>query len=435
MKNKMIWSVFVIALLSFFIFQASWLYHVYKLNLLNMEQTVNDLLIESAKKDLDDRFAYMESLGPKSVPDTFVFENSESRSVVSQQFEFMQIVLSQTDVPFDLSSLDSIYCSILKNAHIDVRYKLIYQNSTHIIQTKGINIERGYKTQRIPIVNGAHVQAVVEIPLPVIFKQMLWMLIISILMSIFIIGCLIYELHIIFTQFHLSRLREDFSHALTHDMKTPLGTIYMALDQWKKGMLDTNPEMRTKFSEIAIQQVLNLQVLVDKILTIAKLEQNKLTLDKQYIDMPRMVRELVDKFTIQGGKKVDFKTFFDLKDHIICADPTYLKNAISNLIDNAVKYSDDSLCIEIYGIANEKQLLIKVKDNGFGISIRDQQKIFEKFERGSAVKRNDVRGFGLGLNYVKRVVEAHGGTVAISSMEGHGSEFVVVVPLINLQAL
>lgn len=231
------------------------------------------------------------------------------------------------------------------------------------------------------------------------------------------------------TQRRLAQLREDFSHALIHDMKSPLNTIYAAVDQWKKGALDKNPEMRTQFGETAITQVLNLQALVDKILTIARLEKNNLTLDERLFNLPKMCQELVDKFSVQSKKKVQFNLHLNLEDEQILADPTYLLNAVSNLIDNAIKYSNDPVVIDISCRMDNNKLYIKVRDNGLGISKSDQLKIFEKFERGAAIGRKGAKGFGLGLNYVKRVAEAHGGTVAVSSIEGQGSEFVLFIPL------
>ncbi len=110
-------------------------------------------------------------------------------------------------------------------------------------------------------------------------------------------------------------------------------------------------------------------------------------------------------------------------------DKTLIKNAIANLIENSIKYSGDLVVVEIDSYINHNQLFIKVKDNGYGISDDDKTKIFDKFERGAAVKRKGAKGFGLGLNYVKRVVEAHGGIVVLYSKEGAGSEFTMILPL------
>ena len=138
---------------------------------------------------------------------------------------------------------------------------------------------------------------------------------------------------------------------------------------------------------------------------------------------------MVDKFSLQAKKPVSFKINIDLESTHIIADPVYLPNAVSNLIDNAIKYSGDSVTVDIYCHSSNNQLFIEVSDNGFGISEKDREKIFEKFERGAAVGRRGAKGFGLGLNYVKQVMNAHGGTVSLSSLEGEGSKFVLYMPL------
>jgi two-component system phosphate regulon sensor histidine kinase PhoR len=250
---------------------------------------------------------------------------------------------------------------------------------------------------------------------------------VSILILIFIIACLIYELKIFIKKDQLTQLRKNFIHALTHDLKTPLATIHSVLIQLENDKV--NPDMRKKFIAIAIDQALNLQAIVNRILTLAYNKKKQLSLNKQPINLPEMIQSLVDKFTVKSDKTIVFKTACDLTNDSVYADPLYLKNAVSNLIDNAIKYSEDPVQIEIKCSGGEKQVDIHVKDNGLGISSNDQLKIFKQFERGAEIKRNRISGFGIGLNYVQRVVEVHGGTVTVLSREGIGSEFIITLPL------
>jgi len=186
--------------------------------------------------------------------------------------------------------------------------------------------------------------------------------------------------------------------------------------------------LRQKISNIAIEQTLHLQSTVNRILTLAFIEEKKLTLNKQVIDFPSMIQTLIDEFTIKTGKQITFQTFYDLQNSSVYADPYYLSSVISNLFDNAIKYSGDSVVIEIDCVARKNPTFIRVRDNGFGIALKDQEKIFKKFERGAEIKRNQVSGFGIGLNYVQQVIEAHGGTVSVFSQEGVGSEFIITLP-------
>jgi two-component system phosphate regulon sensor histidine kinase PhoR len=320
---------------------------------------------------------------------------------------------------------------MLNQASYPFKYQLIYTDSTHtVIETAGVDGTKGFKTDIIPVVNGTKVQAIVKISPPVVFRNMITVLILSALMFIFIIGCLIYEVNIYQNQKYLALLRENFTQALTHDLKTPLSTIHSVLDQLSKGVLDKVPEIKNKFIGIAIEQSINLQAMVNQILTIAYIDKKEILLNKEIFDLKQVIQSLIDKFGVKNGKTIEFSLQYDLKDGIVYADKLYLTNAISNLIDNAIKYSGDSVCIDIECKTVDNQIHIKVKDNGFGISKSDRQKIFQKFERGAEIKRNSISGFGLGLNYVKRIIEAHGGVVALSSKEGAGSEFTMTIPVV-----
>ncbi|WP_160150113.1 sensor histidine kinase KdpD [Parabacteroides sp. Marseille-P3160] len=432
MKTNLFNRIFIAALSLLSLFQGVWLYNAYKLNEKEIQRLSNKYLVEAIEKETDFRFLEVEKKvkeEPSNKEFIFEYENIDHRGVISQQFDITQQLLVIKGIPLNLFTLDSIYSSMLSQNNIKAEYTLIYRDSTKVLKAIG-KVKDGYKTDRIPIVHGTELQAIVDISAPVVFKQMTAVLSLSVLILLLIIACLFYEVRFFFSQQRLNHLRDDFTHALTHDMKTPLNSIYMVIDQLGKGVLDNNPTLRTQFCEVATEQVLNLQNLVDKILTIAKMEEKKLTLSKKEINLPLMIQSLVDKFTVGSKKKLFFKTSYDLKERILLADPVYLSEAISNLIDNAIKYSGDPVQITISCLSTETQIIIKVKDDGTGISFKDQQKIFNKFERGAAVKKKEVKGFGLGLRYVKDVTNAHGGTVALSSMEGKGSEFVIALPIV-----
>ncbi|MFV0581963.1 MAG: sensor histidine kinase [Parabacteroides gordonii] len=436
MRINYIWTTFIIAIIVLLLSQVFWLHNMYHIQKTDLEERLNIILVEAVQKELDKRFLYSDqqiAKNPEKKGNVFEFalDNNkiQSEGVLAQQNEALQRLMVFEDINFDLSVLDSIYNAMLEQQNIEMEYYLCYRDSMKVLDSAGDSSLRGIKSKEVPIVNDTKVQAIFSITMPLVLSQMLWMLVVSVLMFLLIIICFVYELRVIFTQRRLTQLRDDFSHALVHDMKTPLGTIYMAVDQWGKGVLDKNPELRSKFSDTAMAQVLNLQALVDKILTIAYLEQKKLILDPKIMDLSNMIQGLVDKFSIQTKKPVSFKIDIDLESTHIIADPVYLTNAVSNLIDNAIKYSGDSVAIDICCHSSDNQLFIEVSDNGFGISERDREKIFEKFERGAAVGRKGAKGFGLGLNYVKRVMNAHGGTVSLSSLKGQGSKFVLYMPL------
>jgi len=435
--------VFAVALLCLFSLQAFWLYHTYQIHLEKIKESVNSIFYQTIEKELDQRFLELGQKATGKIPnvairtDTFKINygdlksDIEGKSIVSQQFAMTQQLVEAHGIHFNPVKVDSIFRSLLQSNQYHFQYRINFVDPTgRILNTAGTSqiSGKGFKTIVLPIIDGEKTYAFVEIPSPVVFKNMAAILIVSILIIFFIIACLIFVIKLFLDQNYLYRLRENFINALTHDMTTPLATIHSVLDRMEKGTIDNRSDPGRKFNAIAIEQVVNLQTTVNQILTLAYIDKKQLSLNKQTVDLQAMVRSLIDNYTVKSNKAIEFQTFFDLHDRNVYADPYYLNNAISNLIDNAIKYSGDSVKIEIECTAGEKQICIRVKDAGFGISSNDQLKIFKPFERGAEIKRNRINGFGIGLNYVQQVIEAHEGKVTVSSREGIGSEFILTFP-------
>lgn len=252
------------------------------------------------------------------------------------------------------------------------------------------------------------------------------------ILLIFVVFCIIYQVKIISKINKISQIREDFSYAMVHDMKTPLSTIMMVQDMLESGRLDSKPEIKNKYMSIAKSETDHLFALTNKILTISKLENHKLEMNRTEVELTPIIEKLTEKFKAKSQKTVNFIT--DIKAETAYADVEYLEEVLSNLIDNSVKYSDESVEIRISTARDDRYTVLKVYDNGFGISDKDIHLIFRKFERASAVKRNrrnGASGFGLGLNFVDQVVEAHHGKIFVSSIEGEFTEFTIYLPLIE----
>lgn len=242
--------------------------------------------------------------------------------------------------------------------------------------------------------------------------------------------CIRKQIKIIKQQDEIARIREDFSYAMIHDMKTPLSSILMGARILRSGKLDGKPEKKEKYFDILEEEAQHLLALTNKVLTISKLEHGQLLLEKSLIPIRPMLEELTQLFTAKTNKTVTFRLNIDAKD--IFADEEYLKEAVSNLIDNAIKYSGESVEIQITSCRYNQFTQIKVKDNGIGISLAAQNHIFDKFERASINRSNaadGVTGFGLGLNYVMNVTRSHGGYVSVESQEGKCSEFTISLPV------
>ena len=236
----------------------------------------------------------------------------------------------------------------------------------------------------------------------------------------------------------MAELRNDFSYAMVHDMKSPLSSIIMGARFLHSGKVDDKPQIKEKYYSIIESEAEHLLALVNKLLTISKLENKKLILNKQPVDLEPMINDIVEKANTKTDKPVSFTV--DLLTKHVTADEQHLSEAISNLIDNAIKYSKPAgadgveapaIQISITSQINDKFVLLKVRDNGIGISKDEQRIIFDKFGRAAVHEQNrkgGVSGFGLGLNYVDQVMQAHGGKVTVQSELDKYSEFTLYIP-------
>ena len=236
----------------------------------------------------------------------------------------------------------------------------------------------------------------------------------------------------------MAELRNDFSYAMVHDMKSPLSSIIMGARFLHSGKVDDKPQIKEKYYSIIESEAEHLLALVNKLLTISKLENKKLILNKQPVNLEPMINDIVEKANTKTDKPVSFTV--DLLTKHVTADEQHLSEAISNLIDNAIKYSKPAgadgaeapaIQISITSQSNDKFILLKVRDNGIGISKDEQRIIFDKFGRAAVHEQNrkgGVSGFGLGLNYVDQVMQAHGGKVTVQSELDKYSEFTLYIP-------
>lgn len=347
--------------------------------------------------------------------------------------------LSDMGYPMSLHNLDSITAELLTQNGLGNKYYIDIINLRTGEKINGIGTQKepsfmAVKPKYFPIRSDYTqvVQLIITNPNKTFLERMGLMLAGTFIIMLLVIVCISYQVRFISRFEKIFQIREDFSYAMIHDMKTPLTSIIMALNFLRSGKLDNRQEMKDKYFDIAENEADHLLTLTNKVLTISKLENHKLEMNRTEVELTPIIDKLTEKFKAKSQKTVNFIT--DIKAETAYADAEYLEEVLSNLIDNSIKYSGESVEVRISTARDDRYTVLKVHDNGFGISDKDIHLIFRKYERASAAKRNrrkGASGFGLGLNFVDQVIEAHHGKIFVSSIEGEFTEFTIYLPLIE----
>lgn len=434
MKTKYIKLLTLSAIVVVVLLQVIWIVNVYQLLQRQLSIQINDIITASINKDLMNR----KNIAIDSTTNEIVgiVEDDYEKGVFGGPELVLQEFMIKKNVLLSLYSLDTIFRSeaVKQNIHGAFVINRINPQTGKILETTD-PLRRGtlhgaMASEVIPIrVDGSEgVQVLLVSPYRAVFSQMIFVLVLSLLLVLFVGYVFFFLLQSFVKEKQLRQFQTDFSHALIHNMATPLGTIAQINNLMANDKFAADSGKRNRSVDIAQQQILNLQALTDRILTVARSEQSHLVPKFTPVNITGEVRNMVNAYSLQSKKSVDFSTRFHPQEITFIADKTMLVNAMDNLIDNAVKYSGDAVEIEIECKLLEDGLLISIKDNGYGISDKDKRVIFAKFERGEAVTRGEAKGFGLGLAYVKSVAEAHGGTVNLYSKKGEGTKFELFIP-------
>lgn len=418
----------VVGLIGAMALQMIWIYNSYEL-------IKNDLLKVSSEV-FEKALREETNLACKEIPEgTEILAGPESDSIPSITYLYEGI--QDIGIEMSINRMDSLVEIFLRDKDISNNHyiNIIDIKNDTIIKSTSENqadLDDRLNSKIIPIKTDLSqgVQLVLLNPYIYIFKCMGLMLAGTFIIMLIVIVCISYQVRFISRFEKIFQIREDFSYAMIHDMKTPLTSIIMALKFLRSGKLDNRQEMKDKYFDIAENEADHLLTLTNKVLTISKLENHKLEMNKTEVELTPIIEKLTEKFKAKSQKTVNFIT--DIKAETAYADAEYLEEVLSNLIDNSIKYSGESVEIRISTARDDRYTVLKVHDNGFGISDKDIHLIFRKYERASAVKRNrrkGTSGFGLGLNFVDQVVEAHHGKIFVSSIEGEFTEFTIYLPL------
>jgi two-component system phosphate regulon sensor histidine kinase PhoR len=394
-----------------------------------------DKIIKTIKTELNSK-SFNELLKKAQDPR---YQFSNNRMGYQFQTSFLATSIARQNMSLkeriDLNSIHKLIKEKLKNNGIKLDFEFAIQ-SDNIFLKKSKNYfkykqQEKYSKQLFPndSFKNSHY---IYIFFPGMHKyiiQSYTMLIPSLILSLILIMCCALTVYIIFRQKRLSKIKNDFINNMTHEFKTPISTISLASQMLRDNSVTTTASSINHMAKIINDESRRLTYQVEKVLQMAIFNEGRLKLKLKALNLHHIIENLMPNFTIRvEDKKGNTYQHLDAREDLVMLDEIHIGNLISNLLDNAIKYSKDVPEISISTRNKDKGIVISITDNGIGISKEDQKMVFERFFRVHTGNVHDVKGFGLGLSYVKRIADAHGGHVGVDSSLGKGTKFEVYLP-------
>ena len=261
-------------------------------------------------------------------------------------------------------------------------------------------------------------------PTQIILKRILTGILLSTILVLTVIACLIYLLNVIKRQKEVAEIKNDLISNITHEFKTPIATIGVALESLMDFKAIEDKDKTKSYINMSKDQLSKLNVMIEKLLETASLDSEVLNLNKEDVIIKDLVQNLITKHQLTTEKPIRFNN--ELSDTFtVNVDLFHLENVISNIIDNAIKYGGDQ--IEVHLKKDDQNINVIVSDNGTSLTKAHKDKIFDKFYRVPKGNQHDVKGFGIGLYYAKRIVEKHNGLIEVLLEDGLTS-FKITLP-------
>lgn len=424
-KSKPLKFITTVSLILILVLQAIWVQNAYSI----LEKKFTSNIEETLEKALTQHYI----LRLKKYSNIITEGTSIHGNLSDSPHEFIIAFNEKMDtlqVPFDFVLLDSIFKSDYKKTlSEDIKYKMSMLDSSGNIIDSGSNLPLNVPTLiiKLPVLKNNKMVAKLEVtsPYKIIVQQLFAILFISGILVLFFVFSTILQLRAIVRQNNIAATRQQTTYTSVHDMKTPIASIMGATAALLGDQLNNKPDMKLRFTEIVQDSGIHLQTQLDKIIRIIKVARTKIEINKQRFDIKAMIDSIIAQTSVRANKTIRFSTEYKNAE-LLYADPELLKDALFNLIDNSLKYSNTEVHISIKCICNKQNTIISIKDNGIGISESDLQKIFNKFERGSISDNHS--GFGLGLSYVYLIAEAHNGSISVDSKQSEFTEIKITIP-------
>ncbi len=323
--------------------------------------------------------------------------------------------------------ITSSYRKALDNANIDLAFTIFKIDMQHDTTT----CNSYFCTETVPmgIFGLIGYKASFENPRSAIFKSINLQIFFSLFLIALTIASFLFIYRNLVTQQRLADIKNDFISNITHELKTPIATVNVAIEALRNFGGLHNPEKTKEYLDISTIELQRLSLLVDKVLKISMFEKKEISLEKETFDIVQLTEGVIDSMKLQFEKQkvlISLETFG--KNFAIDADKLHMTSVIYNLLDNALKYSKENPAISINIFDRVQYLEFRIRDNGIGILAEYKSKIFEQFFRVPAADNHNIKGYGLGLSYVNHIIKRHQGFIEVESELGKGSTFIIRLP-------
>lgn len=347
--------------------------------------------------------------------------SNQMMDAMSKQFH----IIIDKYIGFDMAVMDSVL-----NDHLSRRYifpefvavEVVNENDSVIFSNPKIRDRSGYDTFRLVInpKENVYYKAYITPLTRHILSQMMGVIVTIFLLMVTFAAAFRYLFRTVARLRTIEEMKDDFVSNMTHELKTPISIAYSANDALLNYDTTNDQEKKAAYLTIAMKQLKRLGELVENILAMSMERRKTMTLKPEKIDLTELADEIAEAQRMRGDKDIDIEVMSEGKT-VVTADKSHLANVLNNLIDNAIKYSGETVAINIKVRENS----IEVADNGIGIPSKSLPYIFDKFYRVPHGNRQDVRGYGIGLYYVKQILEKMGWSISVKSQEGEGSVFTI----------
>ena len=401
--------------------QMSWINNAVKLKHEEFQREV-EVSLKQIKEGISDRYTYKHF--------NYIPNEESKRFYLRNHFT--------VEGSFDNDEISDIISKQLKNNNIKETFEYgitnIYKNV--ILQSGGFKMSDQETSFKIELSPEDSYRARETLYLSItenkskVIREMAWMIVASIVFTTIIVLAFAVTVRTLFNQKKLSEIKSDFINNMTHELKTPLATISLAIDALTNDKVIHDADKVKIYSKMIREENKRMNKQVEKILQAARLEKEEIKLTLQRLDAHQIISKVANNIALQIQEKngsIDLR--LRATDPMIDADEVHFSNIIFNLLDNAMKYSaqEPEIVVETLKHGNG-MFTIKITDNGIGMDRETQARIFEKFYRAHTGNIHNVKGFGLGLSYVKAIVDAHEGKISVESAPGKGSTFTITLP-------